>query len=79
MISSIGELAFPPSTGEQQQAVAASVVSGLMEPLAAGIFACETQARRERERKFRTIWDAVDWLKKNHLEIDLDAPYKPRR
>jgi hypothetical protein len=39
----------------------------------------ETQARRERENKFRTIWDAVAWLKENHKEIDLDAPYKPRR
>ena len=57
------------------------MVSGLTEPLAAGIFACETQARRERERKFRTIWDAVEWLHKNRPDIakTLDAPYKPRR
>ena len=37
------------------------------------------QAKWERERNFRTIWDAVAWLKVHHPEIDLDAPYKPRR
>ncbi len=59
----------------------ASVVSGVTEPLAAGVLAAirETQAVGERERKFRTIWDAVAWLKVHHPEIDLDAPYKPRR
>ena len=33
----------------------------------------------ERERKFRTTWDADDWLHKNHPEIDLDKPYMPRK
>ncbi len=56
-----------------------SVVSGLTEPLAAGVLAAGRQAKWERERKFRTIWDAVAWLKVHHPEIDLDAPYKPRR
>jgi hypothetical protein len=37
------------------------------------------QANWERERKFRTIWDAVAWLKVHHPEIALDTPYKPKR
>jgi hypothetical protein len=43
-------------------------------PLAADHFAVEREHRR-----FRTVWDAVAWLKAHHPEIDLDAPYKPRR
>jgi hypothetical protein len=37
------------------------------------------QAKWERERKFRTTWDAVAWLNANRPEIDLDKPYKPRK
>jgi tRNA A-37 threonylcarbamoyl transferase component Bud32 len=73
------ELAFPPADYVQQQAVAESVVIGLTQPLAGGILAAGRQAKWERERKFRTIWDAVEWLNKNHPEIDLDKPYKPRK
>jgi hypothetical protein len=61
--------------------VVTSVVSGLTEPLAAGVLAAGRQAKWERERKFGTIWDAVDWLHKNRPDIakTLDEPYKPRR
>ena len=44
--------------------MATSVVCGLTEPLAAGLVAAGRQAQWEKQRKFRTIWDAVDWLKK---------------
>ena len=33
----------------------------------------------EPEREFRTIWDSVEWLHKNHPEIDLDKQYTPRK
>ena len=72
-------MAFPPDEETKRQAVVTSLVSGLTEPLAAGFVAAGRQAQWEKQRKFRTIWDAVDWLKKNHPEIDLDAPYKLRR
>ncbi len=73
------ELAFPPSAASQTNAVVEATVTGLTEPLAAGVLAAGRQAKWERERKFRTIWDTVAWLKVHHPEIDLDAPYKPRR
>jgi len=73
------QLAFPPTPAEQQRAVAESVVTGLAEPLAAGVLAAGREARARKERKFRTIWDAVAWLKVHHPEIDLDKPYTPRR
>jgi tRNA A-37 threonylcarbamoyl transferase component Bud32 len=74
------ELAFPPPAGEKQQAVAESVVTGLMQPLAGGVLAAGRQLQwEERERKFRTTWDAVAWLNKHHPEIDLDKPYTPRK
>jgi len=37
------------------------------------------EARVRKELKFRTIWDAVAWLKVHHPAIDLDKPYTPRR
>lgn len=44
-----------------------------------GVLAAGRQAKWERERKFRTTWDAIAWLNKQHPEIDLDKPYKPRK
>jgi hypothetical protein len=73
------ELAFPPSDAVQQQALAESITTGLTQPLAGGVLAASRQAKWERERKFRTMWDAVAWLNKHHPEIDLDKPYKPRK
>jgi hypothetical protein len=73
------ELAFPPADADQKQALAESIVTGLTQPLAGGVLAAGKQAKWERERKFRTMRDAVAWLNKNHPEIDLDKPYKPRK
>ena len=51
----------------------------MTQPLAGGVLAAGKQAKWERERKFRTMWDAVAWLNKNHPEIDLDKPHMPRK
>lgn len=51
----------------------------MVQPLAAGLAAVARQTKWETERQFRTMWDAIAWLEKNHPEIDLDAPYKPRQ
>jgi hypothetical protein len=59
--------------------VAESVAAGLTEPLAAGLLAVGRETQARKERKFRTIWDAVAWLKVHHPKIDLDKPYTPRR
>jgi hypothetical protein len=73
------ELAFPPPAADARQAIVESVVTGLTQPLAGGVLAAARQAKWERERKFRTTWDAVAWLNKHHPEIDLDKPYTPRK
>jgi tRNA A-37 threonylcarbamoyl transferase component Bud32 len=76
------ELAFPPSPAEASQQVAMTMVSGAVEPAAAGVVAAAAaavQAKFERGPKFRATWDAVAWLKKHHPEIDLDKPYTPRK
>lgn len=73
------ELAFPPSEASKQQALAESVVTRLTQPLASGVLSAGRQANWERDRKFRTMWDAVAWLNKHHPEIDLDKPYTPRK
>jgi hypothetical protein len=73
------ELAFPPSAADARQAVAESVVTGLTQPLAGGVLAAGRQAKWERQRRFRTTWDAVAWLREHHPEIDLDKPYTPRK
>jgi hypothetical protein len=73
------ELAFPPLGGDARQAVVQSLVTGLTQPLAGGVLMAGRQMKWERERKFRTIWDAVAWLQKYHPEIDLNAPYNPKK
>ena len=73
------ELAFPPAPTDVTQALMLSVVSGMLESTTAAVLASVRQAKWEKERKFRTIWDAVAWLREHHPEIDLDAPYKPTR
>ena len=73
------ELALPPADADKQQALAESVVTGLTQPMAGGLLAVGQQAKRERDRKFRTTWDAVVWLTEHHPEIDLDKPYTPRK
>lgn len=72
-------LAFPPTDADQRQALAESVVTGLTQALAGGVLAAGRQVKWERDRTFRTIWDAVGWLNKHHPEIVLDKPYKPRK
>jgi predicted Ser/Thr protein kinase len=76
------ELAFPPGPTATRQQTMPVLVSGMVEPTAAAIvIAGQTalETKWERERKFRTTWDAVEWLHKNHPEIDLDKPYTPRK
>jgi hypothetical protein len=73
------ELAFPPADDARRQAVAESVVTGLTQPMAGGVLAAGRQVQWERQRKFRTTWDAVAWLNQHHPEIDLDKPYTPRK
>jgi hypothetical protein len=70
------ELAFPPTPDE----VAQSAVAGLLAPPASAAWSLTLAATRApRPRHFRTLWDAVAWLKKHHPEIDLDAPPPPVR
>jgi hypothetical protein len=76
------EFAFPPSPAEASQPVAMTMMSGMVEPAAAGVVAAAAaavQAKWERGPKFRTTWDAVAWLHQHHPEIDLDKPYTPRK
>jgi len=73
------QLAFPPDDSAKRQAIVESVATGLTEPLAGGLFAAARETQALTQRKFRTIWDAVAWLKVHHPKIDLDKPYTPRR
>ena len=44
------------------------------EPAAPATLAAD-DARRRRDRRFRTTSDAAAWVAQHHPEIDLDRPY----
>ncbi|MFO0810279.1 MAG: protein kinase [Gemmataceae bacterium] len=76
-IQRLEQLAFQPTAADRQRLVAEVIATGLVEPASLGVLAAGRQAAFERQRRFRTVWDAVAWLRQHRPDIDLDSPYRP--
>ena len=70
VLGRLEEIAYPRSN-----VTAAGVLPGFP-GLGLAILSAGEVAEREVNRKFRTQWDAIAWIQKNHPEIDLDSPYQ---
>jgi hypothetical protein len=79
LLHRLEQLAFPPSAATVQTAVAPAALAGLLDPPVAGPLAAGRFAAERERRRFRSVWDAVAWLKVHRHEIDLDGPYVPRK
>jgi hypothetical protein len=75
------QLAFLPGSGHRQPEVVLASCGKLNlfegtgpQALLAAVAATESW----QHRRFRTVWDAVAWLRQHEPDLDLDAPYRPR-